>query len=100
MKSKFEELEYEMKQANQLQKELFDASMKYAEKGLNPFLIKCALLEGVMHLLVKAHSDGILTEKNSESCEDAISTYLDEFVSQWCDENQHKIDRIIGAQKD
>jgi|LUMF01.1.fsa_nt_gb hypothetical protein len=99
MKSKLEELEHEMEQANQLQQELINVSTKYAEKGLDPFLIKCVLLEGVMHILLKAHSDGVLTEAHHDSYESAASTYLDEFVSEWCDDNQEKIDRIMDIQR-
>jgi len=99
MKSKFEELDHEMKQAHQLQKELINVSTKYAEKGLDPFLIKCVLLEGVMHILLKAHSDGVLTEERHDSYENAVSTYLDEFVSEWCDDNQEKIDRLMDIQR-
>lgn len=90
MKSKFKELKHEMEQAHQLQKELISVSTKYAEKGLDPFLIKCVLLDGVMHILLKAHSDGVLTEERHDSYESAVSTYLDEFVSEWCDDNQEK----------
>jgi len=89
-------IEEEMEKAKQFEHELLNLATKHAEDGLDLFLIKCALLNGVMMMMLKAHAnDMLMSEAIHESYEDAASDYLDEYVSDWCDENKDKIDRII-----
>jgi len=91
MKVMSKSIEDEMEQSMQFEKELSDVAVKYTKDGLNPFLVYLGLLHGVMHALLRAHINDQITGMKGESFESAASTFLDECVHEWCEENEDKI---------